>query len=274
MNCKGKLISLEKPKVMGILNLTPDSFFAESRVSNEKVLLKKAEEMLKQGVDFIDVGGYSSRPGATEISENTELERVLPAIEILLKNFPEIIISIDTFRAKLAQLAIEAGAALVNDISGGNLDTKMFETVAKLQVPYILMHMQGKPKNMQEKPEYANITKEILDYLVKKIYELRQLALHDIIIDPGFGFGKTLAHNYELLRNLSLFEMLDCPILVGVSRKSMVYNLLNIKPEKALNGTTALHMLALERGAKILRVHDVLPAKEAIEIFWATKRNC
>lgn len=269
MNCKGKLIDLTKPKVMGILNSTPDSFFSGSRVGNLDAALKVAEQMLTDGVDFLDVGGMSTRPNSDEVSENEELNRVIPLFEVILKEFPDALISVDTYRSKVAKEAVNAGAALVNDISAGSMDGEMFSTMAELKVPYILMHMQGKPKTMQQNPTYENVVIEINQFFSEKIRELNELGVNDILLDPGFGFGKTVEHNYELMQNLNLLGFEKFPLLVGVSRKSMVTRLLNVSATEALNGTTALHMIALERGAKILRVHDVKEAKEVVQI-WET----
>lgn len=266
INCKGTLVDLTSPKVMGILNITPDSFFDGGKYKNEVAILNQVEKMLLDGATFIDVGAYSSRPGAKHISEEEELLRILPVINLLVKNFPEIIISVDTFRSKIAQETITSGAAIVNDISGGKMDEKMFETVAKLQVPYILMHMLGTPQNMQKKPVYKDITKEIISFFATQIHKLHQLKLNDIIIDVGFGFGKTNIHNFEILKNLSLFKSLDAPILVGVSRKSMLYKTLDITAQEALNATTSANTIALLNGANILRVHDVKEAVEAVKI--------
>jgi dihydropteroate synthase len=267
LNCHGKLLDISTPIVMGILNITPDSFFAGSRIKDEKTLLEHAERMITEGVSILDIGGMSSRPGATIIEESEEMRRVLPAIEVVKKSFPSAIISVDTIRASVAKAAVEAGASIVNDISAGNLDEKMFVTVAELGVPYILMHMKATPKTMQKAAIYKDVTLEILDFFIEKIGILRGLGVKDIVVDAGFGFGKTLEQNYELLRKLTVFKILDCPLLVGVSRKAMIWKTLNITPESALNGTTAANMLALINGAKILRVHDVKEAVETIKIF-------
>ncbi len=269
LNCKGTLLDLKTPIVMGVLNTTPDSFFADSRVADEKTLLQRAERMITEGVSILDIGGMSSRPGADIIDENEELRRVLPAIEAIHKHFPTTILSIDTIRATVAKAAIEAGASIINDISAGNIDEKMFVTVAELNVPYILMHMKAMPKTMQNEPHYEDIADEILNFLIKKIGILRGLGVKDIVIDAGFGFGKTVEQNFELLRKLNVFKILDCPILVGLSRKTMIYKTLDIKADDALNGTTAANMLALMNGTKILRVHDVKEAVETIKIFKA-----
>ncbi len=271
INCKGKLIDLSSPKIMGILNITPDSFYDGNTLKSDKDILSRTEKMLNDGTTFIDVGGYSSRPNAKNITKKKELGRVIPVIKLLNKNFPKSLISIDTFRSKVAFEAVQNGACIVNDISAGLLDNNMFNTIAKLQVPYVIMHMQGTPIDMQNNPTYQDITKEIIFYFSEKISQLRQLKVNDIIIDVGFGFGKTLEHNYQLLNNLALLKNLDVPILSGVSRKSMLYNLLNTSPEKALNATTAANTIALMNGSNILRVHDVKEAYEAIQIVQALK---
>ncbi|AYN68838.1 dihydropteroate synthase [Euzebyella marina] len=261
INCKGQLIDLKSPKVMGILNITPDSFYGGSRFSDSKSVLKRTEAMLAEGATFIDIGAYSSRPGAAHVSEVEELGRIVPIIELLIKEFPLIQISIDTFRSKVAAECIQNGASLINDISAGLLDEQMLSTVAKLKVPYIMMHMKGDPKNMQSKTEYQNLINDIRKYFSERLRLAKDLGIVDIVIDPGFGFAKTLEQNYELLSNLELFRNIEHPLLVGVSRKSMIYKLLDKQPEEALNGTTALNMAALLKGANILRVHDV---KEAV----------
>ncbi len=266
INCKGTLINLSSPKVMGILNITPDSFYDGGKYNNEYEILNQTEKMLFDGATFIDVGAYSSRPGAKHISEDEELKRILPVIKSLTENFPEIIISVDTFRSKVAKETIENGACIINDISGGNMDENMFKTVADLQVPYILMHMLGTPQNMQLNPKYNNVIQDITKYFAEKIYKLHQLKLNDIIIDVGFGFGKTIDHNFEILKNLSFFKHLEAPILAGISRKSMLYKTLNISAKEALNATTSANTIALLNGANILRVHDVREAYEAIKI--------
>ncbi|SNR17248.1 dihydropteroate synthase [Tenacibaculum jejuense] len=271
INCKGTLIDLSSPKVMGILNITPDSFYDGGKYKSDISILNQTNKMLTDGATFIDVGAYSSRPGAQHISEEEELKRIVPIIELLLKNFPEITISVDTFRSKVAEETIVAGASLINDISGGNMDNKMYSTVAKLQVPYILMHMQGTPQNMQKNPTYNNIITDLISFFAEKIFELRKLKLNDVIIDVGFGFGKTIDHNYQLLKDLDLFKNLDVPVLTGVSRKSMLYKLLNITPQEALNATTAANTIALLNGSNILRVHDVKEAVEAIKIVELVK---
>ena len=266
INCKGKLIDLSSPKVMGILNITPDSFYDGGRFKDEVSILNQVDKMLTEGATFIDVGAYSSRPGAKHISEQEELKRIVPVINLLIKNYPEIIISVDTFRSKIAKETIHAGAAIVNDISGGNMDTKMFQTVADLQVPYILMHMLGTPQNMQQNPVYNDVIKDIISFFASKIYTLHELKLNDVIIDVGFGFGKTVNQNYQILKDLELFKILDAPILAGISRKSMLYKTLGISAKEALNATTSANTIALLNGANILRVHDVKEAIEAVKI--------
>ena len=267
INCKGNLISLENPKVMGILNLTPDSFYDGGKYKNMGEAIVQVETMLKEGADFIDVGAYSSRPGADHISEEEELSRILPIVEFITKAFPEIILSIDTFRSRVARYCIEAGASIINDISAGNLDSKMFETVGSLAVPYIMMHMKGTPQNMVDLNTYEDLIKEIQFYFSQKVKLAKAHKINDIIIDPGFGFAKNIEQNFELLKKLSVFKLQDLPILVGVSRKSMIYKTLKIKPEEALNGTTFLNTLALQNGANIIRVHDVKEAKECVELY-------
>lgn len=258
---------------MGILNITPDSFYDGGKYKNELEILTQTEKMLHEGATFIDVGAYSSRPGAAHISEKEELSRILPVIDLLVKNFPEIILSVDTFRSEIAQKTIENGAALINDISGGKMDENMFQTVADLQVPYILMHMLGTPQNMQQNPVYEDVTIDIITFFSKQIYKLHQLKVNDIIIDVGFGFGKTMKDNYALLSNLSLFKQLDVPILAGISRKSMLYKPLEITAKEALNATTVANTIALLNGASILRVHDVKEAVEAIKIVKLLKES-
>ena len=272
INCNGNLIDLSSPKVMGILNCTPDSFYDGGKFITDKDILTQTEKMLNQGATFIDIGGYSSRPNARHISEKVELERIIPIVELLIQNFPEILISIDTFRSKVAVEAVLAGACMVNDISAGELDENMFVSIANLQVPYILMHMQGTPQSMQQNPNYNHIIKEIIYYFSNKIQQLKALGVNDFIIDVGFGFGKTSEQNYELLQNLALFKSLDTPILTGISRKSMLYKTLDITADKALNASTVAHTIALINGTNILRVHDVLEAVEAVQIVNALNR--
>jgi len=267
INCKGKLIDLNSPKVMGILNLTPDSFYDGGKYRSEKDILLQTEKMITEGATFVDIGAYSSRPGAEHISEEEELSRLIPVLELILKKFPELLISIDTFRSKVAKNTIETGACMINDISAGNLDDQMFETIGKLQVPYIIMHMKGNPGNMQTNVDYNNLINDIIYYFSEKINKLRTLNINDIIIDMGFGFSKTLDQNYELLGNLNLFKNLNLPILTGVSRKSMLYKLLDITPKEALNATTIANTIALQQGSNILRVHDVKEAMQSIKIL-------
>ena len=262
INCKGQLIDLTVPKVMGILNVTPDSFYDGGRFRNKSSILKQVDAMLDEGATFIDVGAYSSRPGADHVSYEEELSRILPIVEFLIKNFPDILLSIDTFRSGIAKACVEAGACMINDISAGHRDKKMLNTIADLNVPYIMMHMRGTPKTMQKQTTYDDLIKEIIQYFSERISEARSLGIVDLIIDPGFGFAKTLEQNYQLLNQLELLNIIDLPILAGVSRKSMIYKTLNTSAEKALNGTTALNAVALLKGASILRVHDV---KEAVE---------
>lgn len=267
INCKGTLIDLATPKVMGIINVTPDSFYDGGATTLESEIISQASQMLEQGATFLDVGGYSSRPGATDITEKQEINRVVPAIEAIIREFPRALISIDTFRSNVAKQAIKAGACIVNDISAGKLDPKMLQTIGELQIPYCMMHMRGTPQTMKTLTEYQNITKQVLFYFSERVAAARAHNINDIIVDPGFGFAKTTEQNFELLNHLELFETLDLPILAGVSRKSMVYKTLDISAKEALNGTTALHMVALQKGARILRVHDVKPAKECITLF-------
>ena len=265
INCKGELICFDTPKVMGILNITPDSFYAQSRTTPTEVL-HKAEQMLEEGATFVDIGGYSSRSNAQEVSPQEELQRVVPVVEALVKHFPDIRISVDTFRAEVARESLEAGACIINDISAGQIDPAIWEVVAHYQVPYIAMHMRGTPQTKQTYTEYDKLTKDILYYFSEAKDKARQLRINDLIVDPGFGFSKTLAQNYELMQQLALFKALECPILVGISRKSMIYKLLDTTPEEALNGTTVLNTFALLHGADILRVHDVKEAVECVKI--------
>jgi dihydropteroate synthase len=267
INCKGKLIDLSTPKVMGILNVTPDSFYDGGRFKEESSILNQVECMLTEGATFIDVGAYSSRPGADHVSETEELQRILPIVELLMKQFPEIVLSIDTFRSEVAKQCIGAGAAMVNDISAGKLDDKMMETVGKLQVPYVMMHMKGTPKTMQQQTDYDDLLKDIIYYFSERIAEAKTHKIIDVIIDPGFGFSKTLEQNYDLLSRLELLKMIEKPMLVGVSRKSMFCKLLKTTPEHALNGTSSLNTIALLKGAKILRVHDVKEAMECVTLI-------
>jgi dihydropteroate synthase len=273
INCNGQLIDLTTPKVMGILNVTPNSFYDGGKFTDEKTILKHVEKMLTEGATFIDIGGYSSKPNAEEVSEEEELSRVLPIIQKIVKEFPSAIISIDTFRSEVAKQSLENGAAIINDISAGCLDVKMMETVAKHQVPYIMMHMKGNPKTMQSLANYNNIVKEMLFYFSEKVALARSFGINDLLIDPGFGFAKTIEQNFEVLNKLELFQMLELPVLVGVSRKSMVYKSLETTSEFALNGTTSLNTIALMKGAKILRVHDVKEAVETAKLFQLTIDN-
>ncbi len=268
--CRGRLVDLSRPVVMGILNVTPDSFYFGSRVSSAADALKQAEQMLSEGATFLDIGGASSRPGAAEVPEDEELRRVMPVVEELQKHFPEALLSIDTWRGKVAREALDAGVAMVNDISAGRWDEELLPVVARYGCPYILMHTQGRPKDMQLAPTYSDVVREVLDFFIGRLGDLRAIGIRDVAVDPGFGFGKTLEHNYTLLRHLPTLEgVLQLPLLVGVSRKSMVCRVLNVGAERALNGTTALHVLALLQGARILRVHDVQEAVEAIRIVQA-----
>ncbi len=272
INCLGDLIDLTTPKLLGILNLTPDSFYDGGVLKNEAAIIAKVEQMLLDGADFVDLGGYSSRPGATDISVDEELNRVLPIVKLLTKEFSGIRLSIDTFRSTVAKACLDQGAALINDISAGNLDAEMLKTIAAYQVPYIMMHMKGSPQNMQSLASYKNITQEVCFYFSEKIAEARALGIHDVIVDPGFGFAKTIDHNFELLNNFEILQQLDVPVLAGISRKSMIYKTLNTTADQALNGTTALHMIALQKGANMLRVHDVKEAKECITLFEQLKK--
>lgn len=269
INCGGRLLDLTSPVVMGIINVSPDSFYKKSRFTNNEAVLKIAEKMLEDGAAILDVGGMSSRPGAKVIGEEEELALIVPIIEILCKTFPEAIISVDTVRGEVAQKAADAGAGMINDISAGRFDSKMYETVAALNLPYVLMHMQGRPETMQSNPKYEDVVLEVLDFFIAEIGKLRDLGLKDIIIDPGFGFGKSIPDNYELLKKMHVFGITDVPIMAGISRKSMIYKLLDITPEEALPATSTLHIIALQQGAKILRCHDVKEAKEVIAL-WET----
>ena len=267
INCKGTLIDLSTPKVMGIVNVTPDSFFDGGKLTNSDEIVGKVEKMLQDGATFIDLGGYSSKPGVDFVSESEELNRVIPIVKLLVEKFPDILLSIDTFRSEVAKQTVENGAAIINDISAGLLDENMLETVAKLQVPYIMMHMKGTPKTMQSLANYDDLLKEMNFYFSERIAKARSFGLNDIIIDPGFGFAKTIEHNYELLQNLELLQFHELPILAGISRKSMIYRTLDTKPENALNGTTFLHAFCLQKGSNILRVHDVKEAVECVKLM-------
>jgi len=268
INCRGKLVDLSIPKVMGIINLTPDSFYEKSRQYGKEHIINRVDEIVSQGVDIIDIGAYSSRPGADNITEDEEWKRLQPALNAIRSKYQEVLISVDTFRSRIAQKCIEEyNVNLINDISGGELDKDMFSVVGKLQVPYILMHMQGTPQNMQDNPQYKHIIQEMLSYFANKKEQLLQAGVKDVIIDPGFGFGKTLDHNYEILHRLNEFQIFENPLLVGISRKSMIYKYFDNTAEDALNGTTVLNTLALTKGAKFLRVHDVKEAVEAVMLF-------
>lgn len=268
LNLRGQLYSLREPRIMGILNVTPDSFYAESRTPDEADIEARVEKMMAEGVDMIDIGAYSSRPGADDVSVEEEMRRLRVGLRCVRKLFPEVPVSVDTFRADVAKMAIEEGGAdIINDISGGTMDRQMFRTVARLGVPYILMHMQGTPQTMQVAPQYENVRREVMLYFTERIDRLQQMGVNDIIVDPGFGFGKTVAHNYELMAHLEDFHELERPLLVGISRKSMIYKLLGGSPQTALNGTTVLNTVSLEKGAHILRVHDVKEAVEAKKMF-------
>lgn len=273
INVGGRLLDFRKPRVMGILNVTPDSFFADSRKQSERDIRDRAEQIVREGAAIIDVGAYSSRPGADDVSAKKEMERLRLGLSAVRNACPDAIVSVDTFRSDVARMCVEEyGVGIINDISGGEMDKDMFATVAKLGVAYVLMHMQGTPQSMQDSPQYGNVALEVARYLAERVQRLRDLGQKDIILDPGFGFGKTLRHNYELLESLDYIkDMAQLPLLVGVSRKSMVYKPLGISPEEALNGTTALNTMALMKGADVLRVHDVKACAEAVELFMLTK---
>lgn len=267
MNVKGRLLDLSTPQVMGILNVTPDSFYSDSRMQTEKDIADRAQQIIDEGASIIDIGAYSSRSNAEHISAEEEMNRLRTGLEILNRNHPDVVISVDTFRAEVAEQCVkEYGVAMINDISAGEMDNRMFATVAELGVPYIMMHMQGTPQNMQNEPHYDNLMKEVFLYFATKVQQLRDLGVKDIILDPGFGFGKTLEHNYELMAHLDEFSVFELPLLVGVSRKSMIYKLLGGTPQDSLNGTTVLDTVALMKGAHILRVHDVREAVEAVRM--------
>jgi dihydropteroate synthase len=267
INCKGQLIDLSSPKVMGILNITPNSFFDGGMYKNESEILSRVEKMILEGASFIDIGAYSSKPSAEFVSEQEEIDRIVPIVDLILKHFPEVILSIDTFRAAVAKTCIESGAAMINDISAGLLDHKMLETIAPYKVPYIMMHMRGTPQTMQTLTQYDAIVKEMLFYFSERIAAAKALGINDLIVDPGFGFAKTLEQNFEVFQKLALFNSLELPILIGISRKSMIYKTLNTSAKEALNGTTVLNALALSKGAKILRVHDVKEAMECVSLY-------
>lgn len=274
LKLNGKLYDLRTPVVMGVVNITPDSFFAFSRYKSDRTMLQQVESFLSEGATIIDVGGYSTRPQAEHVSLDEEIRRVSEALELICKKFPDAVLSVDTFRSPVARVAVQQyGVAMINDISGGTLDQQMFESIADLQVAYVLMHTRGTPQHMQDQTEYVDVVSEVLQFLAKRVAQLRLLGVHDVVIDPGFGFAKTLEQNYEMMSKLSVFRQIQAPLLVGISRKSMIYKLLEIMPEQALNGSTALNMLALMGGASILRVHDVKEAVETIKIFGAYKQS-
>lgn len=267
INCKGELIDLSSPKIMGILNVTPNSFYDGGKHKSDAAFLKHAEEMIVQGADFIDVGAYSSKPSADFVSEQEEIQRIVPIVELLQKEFPTTHLSIDTFRAAVAKATVEAGAAIINDIAAGHLDEAMLETIGQLQVPYIMMHMRGTPQTMQSLTEYSDLVKEVKIYFAERVAKAREHKINDIILDPGFGFAKTTDQNYELMAKMELLSSFELPMLVGISRKSMIYRLLDITAQEALNGTTVLNTIALQKGANILRVHDVKEAVQTREIL-------
>lgn len=280
INCNGQLIDLNSPKVMGILNITPNSFFDGGKYKNQTELLNQTEKMLDQGATFIDLGAYSSKPNAALVSESEELGRIVPVVQNILKHFPNTLLSIDTFRSEVANCCIQNGASIINDISAGSLDSKMFATIALHQVPYIMMHMRGTPQTMQTFTHYDDVVKDILFYFSEKVALARTFGINDLIVDPGFGFAKTLEQNFEITQKLELFKILNVPLLAGFSRKSMIYKTLNTNPEQALNGTTVLNTIGLTKGAKILRVHDVKEAIETVKLiektnfgFTTTKSN-
>jgi len=273
LNIKGRLWQVEKPLIMGILNITPDSFYAGSRWSDEQEILHRAEKMLSEGADILDIGGQSTRPGAERISAEEEISRVIPAIKNVLKQFPEAIISVDTFYSEVAKQAVDNGAAIINDISAGSLDDKMFATVAKLNVPYILMHMQGEPQTMHLNPRYDNVVSEVVKFFSQKINELRLMGVNDLILDPGFGFGKTQEHNIQLMQHLDALTIFEIPLLVGISRKKMIQRMVETDAAGALNGTTALNTVALMKGAQLLRVHDVKEAVEAVKVVQSISKH-
>ena len=268
LNIRGRVLDLTTPKIMGIINVTPDSFYQGSRLADPEHAVYAAKEMISQGADMLDVGAVSSRPGAGEVDEPEELERLTPVLEAIRNEFPDCVLSVDTFRSKIARTLYEKFSIdMINDISAGTLDSSMFRTVVGMGIPYVLMHMQGSPPNMQEQPTYTNVVDDLLQYFGEKVYQLRKLGINDVIMDPGFGFGKTLDQNFTLLSHLEAFRILELPLMVGISRKSMIYKTLESSPEEAMNGTTAAHMAALLKGANILRVHDVREAAETVKIF-------
>ena len=274
INCRGRLIDLNRPKVMAIVNVTPDSFYSGSRCPSTDEALARAEEALAQGADILDLGAYSTRPGAAEVPAEEEWQRLQPVVTELRRRHPPVVISIDTFRSSVAERAVEAGADIINDVSGGTLDDQMFATVARLQVPYVLMHMRGTPATMQQHTNYNNLVADVISELSRPLRRLTDMGVHDVIIDPGFGFAKTLEQNYELFAHLAEFSIFDRPVLVGISRKSMIYKLFGITPEQSLSATTALNMLALQGGASILRVHDVPEAVQVVKMWEMMNQNC
>ena len=269
LNCSGRLLVMDKPWVMGIINATPDSFYKESRKQHIDEIMQLADKMITEGANIIDIGGQSTRPGSERIGVQEETDRTAPAIERIMQHFPDAIVSIDTYSSDVAKAGVKAGASMVNDISSGDMDEAMIPVVAALRTPYICMHMQGTPDTMQKDPQYENVSLTVLDYLAGKVDQCRKAGMDDIIIDPGFGFGKTIAHNFALLQSLPALQIIKRPVMVGLSRKSTIYKTLHITAEEALNGTTVLHTIALMNGANILRVHDVRAAKEAIDLFMA-----
>lgn len=274
LNLRGRLLELREPQIMGILNVTPDSIYSDSRTPDEAHITDRVRQMMDEGADMIDIGGYSSRPGADDVTPEEEMDRLRRGLRIVRKLYPEVLVSVDTFRADVARMCIEEeGADIINDISGGMMDRQMFRTVARLGVPYILMHMQGTPDTMQVAPHYDNLRREVMLYFAERIDRLCQMGAKDIIVDPGFGFGKTLEHNYELMNHLEDFAVFNLPLLVGISRKSMIYKLTGGTPQTSLNGTTVLNTISLVKGAHILRVHDVKAAAEAKQIYMAMKQN-
>jgi dihydropteroate synthase len=266
LNIRGILYTLDRPWIMGIVNLTPDSFYDNSRIQREDAIKKRVEAMLSEGADLIDLGAYSSRPGADHISEQEEWGRLMPAMKVILRNFPDTLISVDTFRSTIARMAYEEGASVINDISGGQMDDRMYKTISEIRLPYILMHMRGDPRTMNSLSNYNNLFKEMINYFESKIIELKASGVNDVIVDPGFGFAKSLDQNYELLKNFTYFEVLGYPLLVGLSRKSMIFKELGVQPSEALNGTIALNTVSLLKGASILRVHDIKEAKEVVNL--------
>lgn len=273
LNISGRLVRFDQPMLMGVLNITPDSFYDGGRYFQMETLMPRVEQMLNEGADIIDLGAMSTRPGSEGIPADEEKKRLLPVIKKIREQFPDSIISVDTYRAVIAKESVKQGADMINDVSGGQMDDRIFETIARLKVPYVLMHMQGTPETMQKQPQYSDVIKDVSFFFTKQLEKLKKLGVRDIILDPGFGFGKSLDHNYQLLDGLKNFNVFEMPVVIGLSRKSMINKVLGTKPEDALNGTTALHMLALERGADILRVHDVREAKETIRIFQQLKKS-